>query len=517
MTQVIALIALGIFAAVMVITGVVSSKKSKTMDGFLLGGRNIGPWMSAFAYGTSYFSAVIFVGYAGKHGWDIGLGSLWIGIGNAVFGCLLAWKLMAKRTRSMTHSLGARTMPEFFGERYISRNMKIVTACIIFVFLMPYAASVYKGLGMLFSSVFPMMENLIPGVSASTMCIIIVALLTAVYLVLGGYVAIALSDFIQGIIMLVGVVVLAVALISNPAIGGLDGAVTRLREIDPKLVSPFGGDAWSFLAVNILLTSFGTFALPQMVQKFYAIKDTAAIKRATVVSTGFALIIGCGAYLVGSMGHLMLKELPEGGHDAIVPTMLMNTFSTSIGGSILLSVIILLVLSASMSTLSSVVLTSATAITVDLMHIFRPNIKEKKQMILTRSFCLIFVALSAVFANFNFAIIVSIMSYSWGAVSGAFIGPFIWGLYSKKITRAGAWAGILGGLTTVVCMTLIYTVSQPSLATHGLYKAFQDASKDSPIFGVCAMAASLILVPVVSLFTKPLPKETVDKAFLTEV
>lgn len=513
MTQVIALVALAIFSVGMVIIGLISAKKTSNMEGFLLGGRKIGPWMSAFAFGTSYFSAVIFVGYAGAHGWNIGLGSIWIGVGNALIGCLLAWTLMASRVRGMTHNLNARTMPELFEGRYDSKKMKIYSACVIFIFLLPYAASVYKGLGALFSAIFPSLDGLIPGVPASAICMFIVAALTAVYLVLGGYVAIALSDFIQGIIMLGGVILLVIGIMSNPNVGGFGNAVKNLKEINPQLTAPFGGVSAGFLTVNILLTSFGTFGLPQMVQKFYAIRDKSAIKRATIVSTFFALIIGCGAYLVGSMSRLMLSEVPAGGTDMIIPTILINTFSSDFAGSLLLAVILLLVLSASMSTLSSVVLTSSTAVTVDLLGVIKPKLGEKHKMALTRFACLVFVVLSFVFANFNFAIIVSIMSYSWGAVAGSFIGPFLWGLFSKKITRAGAWAGMAGGLLVMLVLTIVTTLTQPDFAVKGLYEAFKAASKSSPTFGVIAMGSSLVLTPVVSLFTKKLPAGVVEKAF----
>ncbi|MDR1691731.1 MAG: sodium:solute symporter [Oscillospiraceae bacterium] len=516
MVQNIATAALLLFAVGMVAIGLISRKKAATVEGFVLGGRRVGPWMSAFAYGTTYFSAVIFVGYAGTHGWNIGVASIWIGIGNALIGCLLSWKLLAARTRRMTHVLGARTMPELLEGRYLSKNMKIVSACIIFVFLMPYAASVYKGLGMLFSSVFfpdldPVADTAFLGMSATNLCILIVAVLTAAYLVLGGYTAIALSDFIQGIIMIAGVVVLVVAMTLHPNVGGFGNVLSGLAKVDKGLTDFTGGGQWSFLLTNILLTSLGVFGLPQMAQKFYAIRDQASVKRATVVSTVFALIIGCGAYYVGSLSRLVLSEVPKGGTDAIIPTMLMNAFSDSIPGMILLAVILLLVLSASMSTLSSVVLTSATAITVDL--VFRLKTDEKRQINITRLFCLLFVACSFVFATFNFAVIVSIMSYSWGVVAGCFIGPYVWGLFSQKITRAGAWAGMLGALATVLIMTVSGTAA--NLGGSTLYEAFSAASKNSPLFGVAAMGVSLFLVPIVSLLTQKykFPKEHVEKVF----
>ncbi len=517
MTQNIALVALALFAILMVVVGIYSARRSKTMDSFLLGKRKIGAWMSAFAYGTSYFSAVIFVGYAGKHGWDIGMAGMWIGVGNALFGCFLAWKLMAKRTRSMTRALSSRTMPEFFGSRYLDPKLKVFAAIVIFLFLVPYAASVYKGLGMMFSFIFPGLDGAVFGMSASSLCMLIVALLTAVYLILGGYLASAITDFIQGIIMVGGVLLLAAAMLAQPQVGGISGLVSGLQSLstpDHQLTSVSGGSNFFFLLINIALTSFGTWGLPQMVHKFYAVRDDKAIRHGMIISTVFALIIGVCAYLVGSMGRLMLgNTLPEGGFDAVIPNMLMSAFSSSFLGSILLAVILLLLLSASMSTLSAVVLSSASAISVDLVGMRKKKLADKNQMTLTRILCFVFIGLSFIFASFNFSFIVSIMSYSWGVVSGCFIGPFLWGLFKKSITRAGAWAGMLGGLVTVVTMALVSTLSSPLLSSDGFYAAFQEASKNSPTFGVTAMAVSIVIVPLVSLLTKKLPEAHVAKAF----
>ena len=519
MTQIIASIALAIFTISMITIGIFSSKHTKTMDGFLLGGRKIGPWLSAFAYGTTYFSAVIFIGYAGKFGWDIGLSSIWIGVGNALIGGLIAWVVLAKRTRNMTRTLNSRTMPEFFESRYNDTKMKVYSAIIIFVFLLPYAASVYKGLGSLFSVIFPGAANLIPGVEPQIICMFIVAALTAVYLVLGGYVATVITDFVQGIIMIVGVILMVIMIVNHPNVGGLGNAIERLREVKPSLVSVFGGSNWKFLCTNILLTSFGAWGLPQMIHKFYAIKDEKSIKIGAVITTVFALIIGGGAYFAGVFGRFFVDAgatgAPAVGYDSVVPNMLNLALGSGIFGNILLSIILLLLLSASMSTLSAVVLTSSSAISVDLMNVVRPSTMANRSTRFTRVLCFVFVALSFLFATFNFAIIVSIMSFSWGIVSGCFIGPYIWGLYSKKTTRAGAWAGMIGGLVTVVAMTVFSMATSPLLA-DGVYAAFKAASANSPVYGVCAMAVSVVIVPTVSRFTKKLPEEVIERAFAKE-
>jgi len=506
--QLYTIVALCVYAIAMAFIGCISYGKSKTLDGFLIGGRNIGAWATAFAYGTTYFSAVVFVGYAGQHGWNIGIGAVWIGIGNAVLGCLLSWILFANRTRKMTKKLQAKTMPEYFEKRYASKGMKIMAAVIIFIFLVPYSAAVYKGLGSLFSAVFPGVETWV--------WMLIIACLTAVYLVAGGYVATAYTNLIQGIIMIVGVICLIFAVLNHGSVGGIGGLIESLSKFeslpgDPnpttgeQLTNIFGGSSFKFLCFNIMLTSFGTWGLPQMIGKFYAIKDTAAIKRGTIISTIFCFIIGCGAYLIGSTSRLILGgQLPEGGIDAIIPTLLLEVLGNGTLGVILLAVIMILLLSASMSTLVAVVLTSASAVAVDLIPTVRKQgIKPESQMLLTRLFCFAFVACSFIFATRNIPIIVSLMSFSWGVVSGCFIGPYIWGLYSKKITKIGAYAGMIAGLLTVGGATVVITLTS----------SFSAAAAKSPEMGVAAMAISVIVVPLVSALTKKKDTERVEEIF----
>ena len=506
--QIYTTVALCLYAVAMAFVGLVSYKKAKNLDGFLLGGRKIGAWATAFGYGTAYFSAVVFVGYAGQHGWNIGIGAIWIGIGNAILGCLLSWLLFANRTRKITKKLNTKTMSEYFEKRYDSKGMKIFAATLIFVFLLPYSAAVYKGLGSLFGSVFPNVPTWV--------WMLIIAVLTSIYLVAGGYTASAYSNLIQGIIMLIGVVFLVIAVLNHENVGGISGFIENLGKFESlpndqypttgeQLTSIFGGNSFKFLCFNIMLTSFGTWGLPQMIGKFYAIKDTAAIKRGTVISTIFCLVIGCGAYLIGSTSRLVLGgELPDGGIDSIIPKLLTTVLSDSVFGLILFALIMVLLLSASMSTLEAVVLTSSSAVSVDLIpSVRKKGIKSEKQMLLTRIICLIFVACSFIFATQNIPIIVNLMSFSWGIVSGCFIGPYIWGLFCKRITKVGAFSGMIAGLLTVGVSTLMITLDS----------GFSVAASKSPEMGVAAMAVSLVVVPLVSIFTKQNDRARVDKLF----
>jgi len=507
-TQLFTIIGLCIYALIMVVIGIISYSKSKTLDGFLVGGRKIGAWSTAFAYGTAYFSAVVFIGYAGQHGWNIGIGSIWIGVGNAVLGCLLSWLLFANRTRKMTKKLDARTMPDYFEKRYSSKALKILAAIIIFVFLVPYSAAVYKGLGSLFSAVFPGVETWV--------WMLLIACLTSIYLVAGGYTATAYTNLVQGVIMMVGVVCLIFAVLGHESVGGLSGLMANLSayqqansaelaKTGTELTSIFGGSSFKFLCFNIMLTSFGTWGLPQMIGKFYAIKDTAAIKRGTIISTIFCIVIGCGAYLIGSTSRLILGGvLPEGGVDSVIPAVLIKVLGNGTLGIILLAVIIILLLSASMSTLEAVVLTSASAVAVDLIPALRKKqTKPASQVLLTRILCLIFVACSFIFATQKITIIVSLMSFSWGIVSGCFIGPYIWGLFSKKITKIAAFSGVISGLLVVGIPTLIISLNS----------GFAAAAAKSPEMGVAAMAVSFVIVPLVSAITKNKDKERVEEIF----
>ena len=248
-----------IFVAVMIAVGLYSRKQAASVDGFVLGGRTVGPWLTAFAYGTSYFSAVVFVGYAGQFGWKYGLSSTWIGVGNAVVGSLLAWIVLGRRTKLMTQHIESRTMPDFFGTRYQSQGLRVVASIIAFVFLIPYTAGVYKGISTLFEMGF--------GVPYEY-CVILMAILTAVYVILGGYKATAMNDFIQGVIMLFGIITVIAAVLSSQ--GGLSAAVEKMASLPADNASTNGGfatlwgpDPWNLLGV-VVLTSLGTWGLPQL-------------------------------------------------------------------------------------------------------------------------------------------------------------------------------------------------------------------------------------------------------------
>lgn len=493
-----------VFFAAMIGIGIYCRRKSTDVGGFVLGGRSVGPWLTAFAYGTSYFSAVIFVGYAGQFGASFGVASTWIGLGNAFIGSLLAWVILGRRTRIMTQHLGSKTMPEFFGQRFHSQALKIAASAITFVFLIPYTASLYNGLSRLFAMAYE-------GIDYSV-CVIVMAVLTGIYVILGGYMATALNDFIQGIIMLFGIVAVIGAVLSNN--GGFSAAMEGLAtgELGGWEYASFLGPDPVFLLFVVLLTSLGTWGLPQMVGKFYAIKDEGSIKKGTIISTVFAIIVAGGCYFLGGFGRLydVGDFIANRQFDAIIPTMLKTLNPVIIG------IVIVLVLSASMSTLSSLVLTSSSTLTLDFIKPLRDRKKElgeKKQMLLIRIFVVVFVVISAVIAIYQYnsanLLIAQMMGVSWGALAGAFLAPFLYGLYWKKTTKAGVVTSFVFGVGLEIVQLII---SLELLDVTGV-PVIGFVFRNSLYSGVFAMVGGLILVPIVSLFTQKTAPENVDEKF----
>ena len=487
------------FFALMIGIGIRSRKHASDVNGFVLGSRSVGPWLSAFAFGTSYFSAVIFVGYAGQFGCNFGLASTWIGLGNAFIGSLLAWSILGRRTRIMTQHLSSKTMPDFFGARFASRGLKIAASVITFVFLIPYTASLYNGLSRLFSMAYNSIDY--------TVCVIVMAVLTGIYVIIGGYMATAINDFIQGLIMLVGIGLVIGAVLNDN--GGLLAAMQSLSSVTGDAgwqgaYSSFLGPNPTFLLFVVLLTSLGTWGLPQMVGKFYAIKNEDSIKKGTVISTLFAIVVAGGCYFLGGFGRLYDVDVKAAGFDAVIPAML-STLSP-----IIIGIVIVLVLSASMSTLSSLVLTSGSTVTLDFIEPMCKNgLSEKKKMLIMRLFIVVFIVISALIAikqaTSKSLFIAQMMGVSWGALAGAFLAPFLYGLYWKKTTKAAVVVSFVYGVGLEIVQLC---VSLGAVSVKGI-PVLSFVFTNSLYSGVFAMVGGLILVPIVSAFTqKTCPKDT---------
>ncbi len=517
-SQIATFIILGVYVAVMVGIGIYTSHRTKSADDFMLGGRSVGGWLTAFSYGTTYFSAVVFIGYAGQFGWSYGVAATWIGVGNALLGSMLPWIILGKRTRLMTNGIGAKTMPEYFEKRFDSKFLKTVSAIIVFIFLIPYTASVYNGLSRLFNMVFDLGEN------GYVYIIIAMAVLSAVYVILGGYSATALNDFIQGMVMLIGIIAVVMCTLNGK--GGFTSALEQLGQIESQsgLNTLFGPDPINLFGV-VILTSIGTWGLPQMVQKFYAIKSEKAVFKGTIISTIFAFVVAGGSYFMGGFVRLYCStdaaEASATGRafietaggkpafDTMVPALLDSALP-----DMLIGLVVVLVLSASLSTLSSLVLTSSSTLTNDLI---KPRVKgmhDKTQMLIMRVLIAVFLLLSVIIASNKNAAITTLMSYSWGALSGSFLGPFMYGLFNKKISKAAVMTSFCTGVGITVIHMVVFGFGFECFAGVKAAVAGLPIAVASPInAGAFAMIVSLIVVPVVSLFTKAPDVKVVEEAF----
>lgn len=477
------IIVLAAYAIMIIVVGILGMRKTKSFSDFFLGGGNVGPWMTAFSYGTAYFSAVVFVGFAGKVGWGFGFSGIWIGVFNALIGVLGVWALLGWRIKKMSTDYGVSTLSEFLEKRYNSRFFKLASSVAIFIFLVPYSAAVFIGLSKLFEASFPEIEY--------WHIVVAMGVFTSLYLSLGGYKSMTMIDTIFGMIMTASVIVLVLFTVNKG--GGMVSITESLDSINPKLTATVGPPGWWPLFSLIFLTSVAPFAMPQLVQKFYAIKDRRSIKVGMVASTFFAVLIGCIAYFIGSTTRVFLNpsnaplSFPNGAEGALDPDALMPELLNFVVPESLTIIILILILSASMSTLAALVLISSSSMVKDFYAGFvNKNVSDKNLTSLMRVGSIVFVLISVIIALIKPDSIVAILGISWGAIGSFFLGPFIWGLFTKWSNTFGGYSSAFIGLS--VCI-ILYILGMPS-----------------PQAGTIGMITSLLINPLFSMLYNALKK-----------
>ena len=502
------------YVAFILIVGLRTRKESAGggKESFLLGGRSVGPVVTSFSFAATYISGVCMVN-AGKVGWDWGIGAIWNAWGNVLLSIAFMWFFLGTRSRCISAKLNVQTVPDYLRARYKTEYFKLVGSLVLFFFMIPYTAAVFSSLSYMFTRVF----NL-PYIGA----VIVMAVLATVNLVVGGYKAAAKIDVLQGGIMVVGGIILAVATLSAKEVGGLAEGLRRLREIEPFVNSAgvtatgsdianfgLGGNAGLLLGVIpfVIMTSWAPNGLPQMATKFFAIKDAKLVRTGAVVCTILGFIIITGVHIPGLFIHLFYDELPAGGTNVLVPDMLTKIFGNNFIGQVCLSIIMLLVLSASMSHLASQVLSSAAAIGMDFLKgYFLKDLSEQKTTLLLRVCTVLFMLAALVLALLNLGVISSIQSLAWGAISGFFLAPYVFGTLGRSVTKAGAIAGSVVGLACALLIPTLVKAAFPALAPY------------CTTVNACAVATVLPLVvaPVVSAFTKKLDPAYLDTIFGAE-
>ncbi len=488
------IVCLVVYLLIMVGVSLYAKKRTNSVNDFALGGRSIPPWMSAFSYGTAYFSAVILIGHAGKNGWTFGMSSFWVVFGNSVIGTYLAWKVLGKRTREMTQRLNVATMPQFIATRYKDQKLRFITSAIIFIFLVPYAASVYKGLGFLFQITFNIDEKVI---------MLIMTIVTAFYLFAGGFLAASIADFIQGMIMIFGIILLVFYVITYGKVDGISNGIQSLRNINPDLVAPMTKNTALPLISLVLMTSLGTWGLPQMISKFYTIKSEKFIPTATIVSTLFAVLVTTGAYTMGSMSRLILNnQAPTNADgtiifDKIIPLVLNQK---GLLPTIVLAVLLIVILAASMSTLASLVLASSTTFVMDLVKpVTKDKFSDKQTVLLLRICCLVFIGAAYILAMGNSPIL-NLNALSWGVVSGCLLAPYMLGLYWKRATRSAVYISMVSAVIIMLGGVAKFGITSPYITT----------------FSASAIVLPNVVLVMASLVTRKLEDSHVAYIFNTK-
>ena len=476
-------ITIGVYIAVLIFIAIYTGRRSKSLSDFTVGGRNAGAWLSALSYGAAYFSAVMFVGYAGNTGYGFGMWGILAGLGNAIFGSWLAWRVLARRTCDVAHRLKIKTMPQFFEQRFESSGIKLFSCIVIFIFLIPYSASVYKGLGSI--------SEVLLGIKDGYFKIII-AVLAILLLVFGGYLVQSRADFVQGIIMMFGVTLLIIFVIRSEKVGGIAGLSEYAKSVEglPKL----NGSKWVSLMATVLMTSFGTWGLPQMIQKYFGIKDDAQAKRGITISTFFGFLVAVGGYFIGSLCYRFYTkdEMDIMTKDYIVPNMLKDSALPSV----LLGVVVVLLIAASVSTLCSVTLTASSTLSIDFVKSIKKDFTDKKATVLTKVMCVLFVIVSYLVARSN-TLILDMMSYSWGIISGSFLAPYVLSLYYKGLNKIGAWASILTGFFIALVPAACKVMVDAGVTNESIV----NLSLKGPLFACIAIVASLVICLLVSAAT----------------
>lgn len=488
------LIAFVIYLCIMLGIGFYFSNKSKKMSDYFLAGRGLGSWVTAMSAQASDMSGWLLMGLPGA-AYATGMGNYWIAIGLAI-GTILNWAFVAKPLRRFTEVCGdSITIPQYFQNRFKSDSpvVRMVCAIVIFIFFLVYTTSAFVSGGKLFQVVFNIDPN---NDTYSKAAIIISALIIVTYTFFGGFNAVAWTDLIQGLLMVITIVILPIALIANTP----DFSAEMLANT-PKMVAE-GADAGGFMsmvsgrsAVSIisdLAWAFGYFGMPHILVRFMAIKDTKEVKKSGIIAVVWVLISLTAAVLVGVLGRAYLDSqntvLDAASMELIFITTVKRLFPSFLGGIFLSAV-----LASIMSTADSQLLVTASAVVNDFYTIVvKKETSEKKLMWISRISVMAISVIACILALNPNDSIMGIVSNAWAGFGAAFGPAILLSLYWKRLTIKGTVAGIIGGAGTV----LIWEYVLPdSLAITSLYSI------------VPGIIISLILTVAVSLADKEPSKE----------
>ena len=495
--QICIIIAIVLYLALMVGIGAWYSKKNKNTDDFYLGGRKLGPLVTAMSAEASDMSSYLLMGLPGLAVvYGIAEAS-WTAIGLAV-GTYINWLLVAKRIRLYSHKINAVTIPEFFAKRFHdnAKVLSLIAALIIIIFFVPYTASGFSACGKLFSSLF--------GVDYQ-IAMIISAVVIVLYTTLGGFSAASTTDLIQSIVMTVALFVVVGFGVSQA--GGVHAVLENASQLPAYFsltstgdgaggTTPYGG----LTIVSTLAWGLGYFGMPHILLRFMAIEDSKKLKTSRRIASVWVVISMAVAIFIGTVGVGMIGAgVLDGGFDGerviIEISKLLSTYG--IFPALVAGVILSGILAATMSTADSQLLAASSSASQDIfISFFKVKLSQKKAMLIARASVVLISVIGVIIALDENSSIFRVVSFAWAGFGAAF-GPLVlFSLFWKRTNKAGAVAGMVTGGAMVFIWKYVIAKLSPVLNIYELLPAF--------------ILSSLAIVAV-SLLTKAPDKSITDE------
>jgi len=449
---------------------------------FAIGGRSVGPWVTALSFVAAYYSSVVIIG-GGAFGWKYGLSTLWVGASNVLVGTTLAWIVLGRRIRRFTENLDAMTLPGLFGARYASPSTRVFSAAVTGLFLIVYNVSVLKGMANSFEVLMDM-----PYWAGVVLSAAVILFYTAV----GGYLAVVWTSFVQGIVMIVALVLLSWVALAK--VGGMAALVTKLGAVSPGLVSSPGEWGWAGLVSFSLIVSLGTWGMPQLLIRFYSIKDAKMLRLGVVIVT-LGASVALLPYLSGAIARVLVPELASA--DQAIPSLTALVLNDW-GGALFLAGVV----AAGMSTFAGVLIIISSSMVRDvwikgLGRKMSPAAEVRAGRIMSLAVGLI----SMLIALRPPALVLVLTAFSWAVIASTNLWPLLFGIYWKRTSPAATLASMISGATAALLWQILRSnFPDPWKGIHGF---------------IVGVVVGLMVILIGSLAGKPAARETVEKAWRT--
>ncbi len=462
-----------VYLAILILIGFVTGRRTKSVEDFYIGGRQIGPWVTALSFVAAYFSSVVIIG-GGGFGYMFGMSTLWIGAINVLLGCTVCWIVLGPRIRKFTQRLNTMTIPGFFGERYKSNFALVFSAIIIVLFMIFYNVSILKGMGHIFEVLMD-----IPYAYG----ILLAGIIILFYVSIGGYLAVVWTSFVQAWVMGIGLIVLTI--FSIKAVGGIGAANQALEAINPGLINTPGVWGWPGLISFALIVSFGVWGMPQLVVRFYSLKNLKVLKIGTVIAT-VGTCLALLPYFNGAIARVLCPGLQN--PDLAIPTLAKNVLSP-FGSAIVLAGVV----AAGMSTFASILIILSSSMIHDIVKKgLKKNLNKNKILFYSKVASIIIGIVSLIIAFNPPALVLTLTAFAWAVIASTTLWPILFGIYWKKATKMGCIISMVGGFITA----LVWMVVGNPFGIHGF---------------IPGLIVGLILMILVSLFTPGFSKEHIEK------